>query len=121
MIEISKITAYTLSSKLSDKVWFLVSKWPVLAQKTLGEQFIRSTDSVGANIIEEEGRYFKKDKIRFYYQARGSALESIHWLEKARSRKLVIEKVYLELKKEFEGLPKQINYLISNTSKNLKK
>jgi four helix bundle protein len=121
MIKAEKITAYKISSELSDEVWSLVVTWSILAQKTIGEQLIRSTDSVAANIIEGEGRYFKKDKIKFFYQARGSLYEAAHWVEKARKRVLISEKDYIKLMSEFRKLPKEINYLISNIAKNLKK
>ncbi|KKQ98283.1 MAG: hypothetical protein UT23_C0004G0124 [Candidatus Woesebacteria bacterium GW2011_GWA1_39_12] len=59
--------------------------------------------------------------MKFFYQARGSAFESIHWLEKAKVRKLVADKEYVEIKDLLDQLPKEINYLIANTAKNLKK
>lgn len=121
MIKAENITAYKISSELSDKIWSIVSNWSILAKKTIGEQLIRSTDSISANIIEAEGRYFKKDKIKFHYQARGSLFESAHWVEKAKQRNLITEKEYTELMIEFRKLPKEINYLISSISKNLKK
>jgi four helix bundle protein len=121
MIIFEKITAYKLSSDLSDNIWKIVRGWSVLAQKTLGEQLIRSIDSVAANIIEGEGRYFKKDKVKFFYQARGSALETIHWIEKAYKRNLIDENSYKSIVKTLNELPKEINYLISNTMRNLKK
>jgi four helix bundle protein len=121
MIQAEKITAYQISSSLSDKVWLIVIKWQILAQKTIGEQLIRSTDSIAANIIEAEGRYFKKDKIKFYYQARGSVYESAHWVEKAFIRMLILKSDYEEIMTELRKLPREINYLISNTSKNLKR
>lgn len=121
MIKTNKITSYKISSTLSDKIWSIVTKWSILAQKTLGEQLIRSTDSIAANIIEAEGRYFKKDKIKFYYQARGSVYETAHWIEKAKERQLISFKEYEEIMSELRKLPREINYLISNIAKNLKK
>lgn len=121
MIKAENITAYKISSELSDKIWSIVIAWSILAQKTIGEQLIRSTDSVAANIIEAEGRYFKKDKIKFYYQARGSVYEAAHWIEKAKQRNLITEKQYNTLISEFRKLPREINYLISNIAKNLKR
>ena len=121
MISFEKVSSYKVASELSDKIWLIVIKWPFLAQKTLGEQLIRAIDSVAANIIEGEGRYFKKDKIKFFYQARGSAFETIHWLEKAKIRELVTSEKYDVLMNKLNTLPKEINYLISFTSKNLKR
>lgn len=45
----------------------------------MGDQFIRSVDSVGANIAEGYGRFHYLDKNKFYYNARASLLESRHW------------------------------------------
>ena len=62
MLKLDEIQAYRTASNLDKMVWRIVEKWPVLAQKTIGDQWIRSTDSITANIAEGEGRFFKKDK-----------------------------------------------------------
>lgn len=92
-----------------------------MAQKTIGDQLIRSTDSISANIAEGEGRFFKKDKMKFFYQARGSLFESVHWTEKAKERGLLNEIKYLEIKTLLKKLPKEINSLILGTARNLKR
>ena len=121
MLNLEKITAYKISSDLSDEVWNLVSSWSILAQRTIGEQLIKSIDSIPANIAEGEGRYFKKDKIKFFFQARGSLFEAIHWVAKTGKRKLLSQEQCVRLLEKLEKLPKEINFLIKNTSKNLKK
>ena len=78
-------------------------------------------DSIAANIAEAEGRYFKKDKMRFLYQARGSLIETIHWVNKADERKLLTEIQYRKIMEKLKLLPKEVNYLIANISRNLKK
>lgn len=95
--------------------------WDYLAKDTLGKQMIRSVDSISANIAEGYGRYHKKDKEKFYYNARGSVYESIDWLHKAKLRKLVTEEEYQEIYKILSELPKQINGLISWTENKLTK
>lgn len=62
----SQLTSYKKSFELADKIWKYAIKWSYLVQKTVGEQMIRASDSIAANIAEGEGRYFKKDKIRFF-------------------------------------------------------
>ena len=121
MLRIDQIQAYKTASVLDKIVWKVVEKWPYLAQKTIGNQWIRSTDSISANIAEGEGRFFKKDKMKFFYQARGSLFESEHWTEKAKERNLLTDVVYLEIKSLLKRLPKEINSLISGINKNLKR
>ena len=48
-------------------------------KKVIGDQFIRAIDSVAANIAEGYCRYHYLDKIKFYYNARASLLETKHW------------------------------------------
>lgn len=95
--------------------------WSITAKRTIGDQWIRSTDSISANIAEGEGRFFKKDKMKFFYQARGSLFESAHWTQKAKERELITEVEYLEIMFLLKKLPKEINSLILGASRNLKR
>ena len=66
------IICYKISSELSDYIWEIINNWKWFEKTTIGNQFIRSIDSVGANIAEGFGRYHKKDKIKFYYTGKYS-------------------------------------------------
>jgi len=121
MIKLKNIQSYKTASELTKIVWNRVNKWSFLAQKTIGSQWIRSVDSIAANIAEGEGRYFKKDKIKFFYQARGSAYESAHWADRAKERDLISDGEYKTIMFMLKRLPKEINSLISGASKNLKR
>ena len=69
-------------------------------KKIMGDQFIESTDSVGANIAEGYSRYHFLDRIKFLYNARGSLAEaSDHWIELLNERKKISEKQYSAFKK----------------------
>ncbi|MBK8965600.1 MAG: four helix bundle protein [Saprospiraceae bacterium] len=48
--------------RLERIVWDLIVGWNSLAQKTVGEQFVRAADSIAANIAEGYGRYFFKEQ-----------------------------------------------------------
>ena len=90
----------------------------------MGDQFIESTDSVGANIAEGYHRFHYLDKIKFYYNSRASLSESNnHWLELLNERKEVDNKKYKEFKLITEKLSIKLNNFISSTykSKNNKK
>lgn len=87
----------------------------------LEKQFVRSTDSISANIAEGFGRYFKKDKILFYRYSYGSLSESKDWNQKAKIRNLITEEQYQYIFGELEKLPKEIHHLINYTNQKLKK
>lgn len=87
----------------------------------LWNQFIRSTDSVWANIAEWFGRFHYLDSIKFYYNARWSLYESKHRLEIFQERKLISEKTYNELTKQFISLSIKLNNFIRKTKEINKK
>lgn len=119
-LAIEDLSAFKLADKLADKVWQIVSKWDWFAKKTVGDQWVRATDSIAANITEGYGRYFFGEYIIFLYYARGSLYESKFWLEKAHKRGLLInghlslsgEELYNDLKKDFDRLPIELNKVI---------
>ena len=84
-LKLEDLNSYTISSNLSDYIWKLVVEWKWFEKRTLGAQLTDATDSIAANIAEGFGRYHKKDKIKFYYNARASAYESAHWIKKHQS------------------------------------
>lgn len=113
------VKCYKISKELGNAVYLLVRKWDYLDQKTTGMQVIRSTDSIAANIAEGFGRYHKKDKIKFFYNARASALETAHWIKTAVERKMISQNDYDQAIAMLQELPKEINYLIKITQNNL--
>jgi len=117
---LNDIGAYKKSFLLSNIVWALVSDWNYFEKKTIGCQFVRSVDSISANIAEGFGRFHKKEKIRFYRISFGSLYESLDWNEKAFKRNLFARKVYLELLEKLKDLFREINFLIKYTKKKLK-
>jgi four helix bundle protein len=84
-----RLVAYQLAVGLADDLYEHVAVWPRLAQRTCGEQLVRSIDSVGANIAEAVGRWHAREKRQFLIYARGSLYETEHWLDRARRRGLV--------------------------------
>ena len=117
--KLKDIVAYTISSTLSDYIWEIVSRWDWFNKSSLGTQFIRSIDSVSANIAEGFGRYGKKDKIKFYRYSYGSIKESLDWNEKAKVRKLITDEQYNYIFQKLQDLPKLTNQLIQFTNQKL--
>jgi four helix bundle protein len=56
---------YRLAEKLSDIIWEIVIKWDYLPKRTIGSQYVKASDSVGANISEGYGRGSFADRARF--------------------------------------------------------
>lgn len=115
-ISLDKLEIYLLTRKLSDIVWNIYNRFDWQIKKIIGDQFIESTDSVGANIAEGYGRFHYLDKVKFYYNSRGSLLESRHWFELLCERKLIEgsdEKDYLNCYKQIRpGLNALIKSII---------
>jgi len=53
------------------------------AKSTIGSRFVKSADSIGANIAEESEKGSSLDNKRFAKIARGSLFETKHWLRRA--------------------------------------
>lgn len=75
-------------SEISDWLWEITG--PIDSRASyLCNQLMRAIDSVGANICEGFGREYAGSLRQFYGYARGSALESSYWLDRAISRRLI--------------------------------
>ena len=115
-IVLKDLEVYQLARELSAMGWEIYDKLDWQDRKTMGDQFIRSTDSVGANVAEGYGRFHYLDKIRFYYNSRGSLLESAdHWIELLCERKKISKKQLTDFKKVATRLHLKLNLLIKGT------
>jgi four helix bundle protein len=92
MGEVHELDVYKLAERLSDMVWWDFDDWTEKAQRTIGYQIIKSSDSIAANIAEGYGRFASPDKRKFYRYARGSFEETKAWLRKALRRNVISEK-----------------------------
>lgn len=120
-LQLSDIHAYQNAYNLSNYICDIVSKWDWFSKRTLGSQYVEATDSIAGNIAEGFGRFHKKDKQKFYYNARGSVYESIHWTNIASDRKLLTENEKQHINEELRKLPKNINCQIKLTEEKLTK
>jgi len=118
-LTLNDISAYKKSFTLSNYIWDIIYQWNYFEKDTVGKQFVRSVDSISANIAEGFGRYGKKDKIKFYYYSRGSVKESLDWNEKSKNRKLLTQEEYDKVFKDLNSLSREINILIRFTNNNL--
>ncbi len=121
-IELRDLEVYKLSRKLSCVAWSIFFRMSIEDKKLMGNQFLTSVDSIGANIAEGYGRYYYLDKVRFYYNARGSLFESfIHWLELLGEREKISKTEYDSLSATAQILLIKLNNFINSTVNHAKK
>jgi four helix bundle protein len=121
-VDLHELRVYQLAMRVGEDVWSITVGWEWLAKQTIGLQWIRSADSIAANISEGYGRYSFKENAKFCYYARGSLRETQTWLEKAVSRQLLNSGVADELALRLEALRRQLdNYIhsLGRTSGNM--
>src|SRR3712207_5291332 len=84
-----ELDVFLLFEKLADEIWERSLKFSWFAKATLGRQIVRAADSIGANLVEGDGRFSDPDAIRFFYIARGSARELRYWVKRCERRRLI--------------------------------
>jgi four helix bundle protein len=109
-IELKDLEVYRLGRELSRIAWEIYEKLDWQVKKIIGDQFITSADSFGANIAEGYGRYHYLDKIKFFYNARGSLVESIHWVEVMGERNQITK----DQQELFEAVAKESSIKLQN-------
>lgn len=116
-LKLEDLDVYRGAVKLGDIGWKIYDGLDWKMQKVMGDQFIRATDSVAANIAEGYGRYHYLDRIRFYYNARASLMEAKHWVTLLHRReKIQVSDHHLYLQAAAD-LHYKINNWISTTYK----
>jgi four helix bundle protein len=118
-LKLNDVFAYKKALLLSNYVWNIVIRLDYFSKKTVGEQFIRSTDSISANIAEGFGRYNKKDKIKFYRYGFASIKETLDWNQKSKQRNLITEEEYNYILNCLNDLQLDFRYLIKFTNSKL--
>jgi four helix bundle protein len=116
-IPLEDLKIYQLSREYSKEAWDIYSHLDWKKQKIIGDQYIRSTDSVGANITESHGRFNYLDKNKFFYNARGSLYESKYWLELLLERNIITQERYGKILDIHSNLQRGLNGIINSTLK----
>ena len=98
---------------ISIRVFELTSYLPKNEDYGLTSQIRRAANSIGANIAEGYGRKHQKDKLNFYFYARGSANETFHHL-------LYGYKIGYFKDEDFKTLEIKINTLLFELNKLIK-
>jgi four helix bundle protein len=115
-ILLQDLDVYKLSRELSRMCWEVYDKLEWQDKKIMGNQFIESADSVGANIAEGYKRYHYLDKIKFYYNSRASLCEACeHWLPLLYERRKITEKCFISIQAVNKKLAIKLSNFIKTT------
>lgn len=109
------LEVHKLAREISKESWKIYQQLVWQDKKIIGDQFITAIDSIGANIAEGFGRFHFLDKNKFNYNARGSLVESIYWVDLLTEREKVEKKKGIELKIKLNHLAVKLNNYISST------
>jgi four helix bundle protein len=112
-MKLEDLEIYNISMEIGDEIWFSVVEWENLAKYSIGQQIVRSADSIAANISEGYGRYHFKDRKNFMFYARGSHYETITWLTKAKNRKIISNEFFEGIIGKMEKLGLKMNNYIN--------
>jgi len=115
--DIKDLSVYTDSLKFSNMIWDVCKNWDYFAKKTIGQQIVRSADSISANISEGYGRFHYKENLKFCYYSRGSLEETKDWLRKAFYRELISKEHKENIEIFLENFPKSLNSYIKYIKK----
>jgi len=121
-IELKNLEVYQLSRKLSTTAWEIFCRMDFMDKKHIGDQFLRSVDSIGANIAEGYGRFHYLDKVRFYYNSRASHYEAFtHWLDLMLEREKISNAEFETISETALKLQVKLNNFITSTTNNVRK
>ena len=115
-ILLSDLEVYKLARELSKTAWEIYESLDWQDKKTMGDQFLTATNSVGANTAEGYGRFHYLDRIKFYYNSRASLSEANdHWIELLNERGKIKKEKYNSYKTVAKDLGIRLNNFITTT------
>jgi len=114
MKEFYEIEVWQEAKKLVIMVYDLAKKFPKHETYSLADQLRRAANSICANIAEGVERYHTKDKVRFYYNARGSISEGKSHLHISKELGYIKADKVTFLLKELDRIGIKLNNMISS-------
>jgi len=93
----NNLKVWKLAHQLTLKVYMISKKFPSSELYGLISHVRRSSSSVPTNIIEGQGRQYKKEFIQFLYIAKGSLEETNYQLFLAKDLSYISNEEYSEL------------------------
>jgi len=119
-IEFTEMPVWQLALQIVGDIYNLTEKLPKKEDYALTGQMRSAAISIAGNIAEGFGRHHTKDKLNFYFFARGSASEEIsHLLCANKVGYFSNEESSLQIQK-CKQVMEELNKLIKSLSQNVK-
>jgi four helix bundle protein len=109
------LETWQTAHKYALNIYKITEKFPDSERFGIISQLRRAASSITANISEGYDRYYFKDKIRFYYNARGSSAETQNFLFLSRDLGYITIEQCNELFEKSNEVRKLLNGLIRYT------
>ena len=106
---------------LAVKIHKITSSFPKHELYGLTSQLRRAAVSIAANVAEAFGRYHYRDKLRFYYNSRGSAYEVKSHLLYARDVNYIEPELFNDLIQHLDTILHDQNKIIATIRDRLSK
>ena len=113
-MKLEELEVYQLALEISYMAWDIYLELPKEFRFSFNQQFLDSSDSIGANITEGFGRYHYKDSLKFYYNARASLFESDYWIKRFIKRKLISSDTFIQFTSLIEIEKPKLNSFINS-------
>src|SRR3989344_3608913 len=111
------LIAWKKAHQLVLQIYAITNNFPPSEQFSVTSQLRRAASSITANIAEGFERYHFKDKVRFYYQARGSTAEVQNFLLLAKDLNFINLEECKILGEKANEVRKLLNGLIRSLEK----
>lgn len=106
------LEVYQLSIKLVKSIYQLNTTLPAIEKYCIADQLRRCSTSIGANIAEGFGRNSTKEFLKFLYNARGSLMETRHFIILIKELNYTSQSEIKDIQLQCDRLGIKINNLI---------
>jgi len=111
MFNFEKLDVWQSAIDFADAIYRATREFPADERFGLTSQLRRSSVSIAANIAEGNGRFSKKDYVRFLEISYGSLMETISHLAIAHRQQILDETAYGDLYRHAERLARMLSGL----------
>jgi len=112
--DFSQLRVWQKAKELTIEIYQITKSFPKVETYAIVDQIRRSSNSICANIAEGFSRYHGKDKMKFYYNARGSISEVRSHIFVAKELGYISNDNANKLLVEYETVKMMLNGLINS-------
>ena len=108
---------YKEAIEIASVIYTITRSFPKDETYGMRDQIRRAVASIGANVAEGFGRYHYKDKLVFFYNARGSLYETMHFIELSLRVGYIVDTDREKLISRLDKLSVRLNNFINSVGR----